>query len=118
MGLDLGPWKDAVITIATSDVLSPEVDLGGEFENLIVIVPTITSSTVGVQVCRDSGGTFAALAKLLPAAVGHFVPVTTAGTASIEVVFSINFCRYIKIVCGSAQAANRTFQVRGFGLGG
>ena len=113
MGLGVGPWKTVQIDVSDSDVLSDECDLGGEFQDLLVIVPTITSSTIGVNVAKDSGGTFYPLYILDDDATGSFLSATSAGTATLAVIFHIGGIRFIKITAGSAQAADRDFLVRG-----
>ena len=114
MGLSIGDWKTALIDISESTTLSAEVDLGSEFEDLLVLVPTITSSTVTVHVAKESGGTFYPLHILDDDATGSFASASTAATTSIALLFKIGGIRYIKIACGSAQeTTDKTFYVRG-----
>ena len=107
-------WKDAVITFATDDTLTPEVDLERAFEFLTILIPTITSSTVTVHISNDSGGTFYPVYVPDADATGDFAHATTAATTSKAITLRIGGARYIKIKCGSSQGANRTFKVRGF----
>jgi hypothetical protein len=113
MGLGVGPWKTVQIDISDSDVLSDECDLGGEFQDLLVIIPTITSSTIGVNVAKESGGTFYPLHILDDDATGSFLSATTAAVTSLAIIFHVGAARFIKITAGSAQAADRDFLVRG-----
>jgi len=111
-----GSFLDALVDISEDDDLSVEVDLGASFEKLLVLVPTITSSTVGVQVAEKSGGTYYPLYRLDDDATGDFLDASTAGTTSKALVFNIGGAQFIKVSCGSAQAEDRTFRVRGIGV--
>jgi len=113
MGVSVGPWKDALVDISADDDLSLEVDLGALFEELLVLVPTITSSTVGVNVSEAASGTYYPLYILDDDATGDFLSASTAGTATKALLFRIGGVQFIKITCGSGQAADRTFRVRG-----
>lgn len=108
-----GQWKSAVITIATDDDLTPEVDLGKDFSYVLVLIPTITSSTVTIHVAKGSGGTFFPVYAFDADATGDFAHATTAATTLHAVVFFIGGAQYIKIATGSAQGADETFYVRG-----
>ena len=110
-------FKEALVDVSADDDLSLEVDLGGNFEFLTVLVPTITSSTVTVRVSDRSGGTFYPLYRLDDDATGDFVDATTAAVTSKAVIFRIGGVQFIKIACGSAQAADRSFLVRGYNRG-
>lgn len=111
-----GVWKTALIDISESTTLSPEVDLGAAFEFLVVLVPTITNSTVSVNVAKESGGTFYPTYRLDDDATGDFLDASTAGTATKRLVFRIGGFQFIKIACGSAQeTTDKTFYVRGLG---
>ena len=112
---DFSPWKTALVDISVSSTVSEEVDLEGIYANLLVLVPTITSSTVSVQVSMTSGGTFIALYRLDDDATGDFADATTAATTTKAVVFRIGGAQHIKILCGSTQtSSDKTFYVRGF----
>lgn len=102
-----GQWKDCIITIATSTTVSAEVSLGeleGGYDLLQVYCPALTSCSLSLQVAEETGGTFAALAGGL----GRFV-----STGARFEVLRLGGFRYIKVVTSVAQAANRTFRVRG-----
>ena len=109
-----GAWKTVTLAYATDDTLTPEADLGDNFEFMTCLIPTITSSTVTVHVAKGSGDTFFPMYAMDDDATGDFVHTTTAATTTHAVIFRIGGCQFIKIKCGSAQAANRTFYVRGF----
>ena len=110
-----GVWKTALIDISVSATLSAEVDLGGDYEFLLVLIPTITNSTVTVQVAEASGGTFLPVYALDDDATGNFAHATSAATTTMAVTFRIGGVQFIKILCGSAQTTtDKTFRVRGF----
>jgi hypothetical protein len=113
MGFGVGPWKTASLAFATDDDLTPEVDLGGEFQEVLVLVPTITSSTVTIHVAKESGGTFYPIHELSRSATGSYAHATTAAVTSLAVIFRTGAARFIKIACGSGQAADHDFLVRG-----
>jgi len=120
----IGKWKDAVIDYDRTDLefsgddadqYSSLVDLGGDYTHVLVIVPTITSSVVGVAIQETpSKAEVPVIVNILDDdATGHFAQATTAGTAGMAILFSIGGAQYIRIKCGSNQAADRTFRVRG-----
>lgn len=113
MGLGVGPWKTATVDISSDDDLSDAVDLGSEFQDLMVVWPTITSSTVTVHMSNALGGTYFPLHALSRTATGSFASATTAAVTSQAIIFHIGCIRFIKVACGSAQAADVEFQVRG-----
>lgn len=97
-----GNWRTA--TIANGATASGEVDLGDNYDFLDVILPTLTSGTLKVQVSDKSGGTFQDLGKSL---------VVAATTGAYSTVFRLGGWHYVKIVSGAAQAADRSILVRG-----
>ena len=107
----LGSWKTA--TIAASGTLSGAVDLGRDYEFLEVILPTITSAVISVNVSDTSGGTYQALVHTSPTAVGHFVPGTTAGTGGLTALYRLGGFQHVKLLSGATQAAERAFTIRG-----
>ena len=107
-----GTWMDAVITIATSDVLSAEVDLKRAYETLLIVIPTITSAQVSVQVAEKTGGTYQDV--YVTEGDGSSAQLKSdLGTGAITWVTPIGGFQYIKIKTSAAQAANRTFRVCG-----
>lgn len=99
-----GSWLDCTITIATSTTVSAAVDLGRQFETLIVLIPTITSSTLACHGASTIGGTY------YPIGNGNTIAASTGGFAD---VWDIGGFQFIKIVAGTAQEANETFSVCG-----
>ena len=117
-------WKEALVDVDRDteftgddvDQYSALVDLGDYYRYVMVFIPTITSSTVGLCLQRD--GAIAtvpiALNILDDDATGSFLHATTAGTTSMYVIFEVGAIQYIRVKCGADQAADRTFLVRGF----
>ena len=99
-----GSWKDATITYLTDADLTAAVDLGRDYETLLIQIPTIDSSTLILHACETLGGTY------YP--VGNSVSIA-ASTGGFTDVWDIGGVRYIKIETGTDQTANRTFRVRG-----
>ena len=97
-------WLPCVITIATDDDLSAEVDLGKPYETLLVYIPTLTSANLTCYAARTAGGTYAA--------IGNGV-VVAAGTGGFFDTWDIGGHRHIKIGTSAGQGANRTFYVMG-----
>jgi len=97
-------WKDAVITIATDDDLTAEVDLEKSYETLIVLIPTLTSSDLTCYGSETKGGTYYALGSSLTVA---------AGTGAYADIWNIGGFQHIKIGTSAGQAADRTFRVCG-----
>ena len=107
-----GSWKDAVITIATDNDLTPEVNLGREYDTLLVVIPTIDSGSVKIQVAEKTGGTFQGLN--LTGSDGTTIEVVSdVGTGGITWVVPLGGFQFIKIATSVAQTANRTFRVCG-----
>ena len=123
MRQNAGPWKDALVDIdrATEftgddvDQYSKLVDLGGEYEYVLVYVPTITSATTNLCLQRDGAVATVpvALYRLDDDATGDFLDATTAGTTSKYVLFHVGAIQYLRVKCGANQAADVTFYVRG-----
>lgn len=99
-----GATKSAVITIATDDDLSAEVDLGLNADYLQIVLPALTSTTVSVYVSLVPGGTFVSLGSSV---------ATATTTGSYATMFLLGGYQFIKIKTSVGQSANRTFEVRG-----
>ena len=97
-------WMPCVITIATDDDLSAEVDLGKPYETLVVYIPTLTSANLVCYASRTAGGTYSALGSGV---------VVAAGTGNYCDVWEIGGQQHIKIGTSAVQEANRTFYVMG-----
>lgn len=117
-----GAWQTtATITVATDNQVSAAVTLpgatsiGGPIKTLWIKVPTITSSTVYVQVAGVDNTSdfkdFYAFDNNTNVVLGQ----TAAGTGGItfQVPGDVSGFTRFRIKCGTAQAANRTFVIYG-----
>jgi len=103
MSISAGAWQ--AVTVAQNGTTSAEVNLGGDCDFVQIIIPTLNSCTVSLQVARDSGGTFYTLGSS---------QTTGSGTHNYATVFNLGGYQFIKIVCSATQTtAIRTFYVRG-----
>src|SRR3990170_3317516 len=94
-----GPWKTALVDIDRDteftgddvDQYSKLVDLGANFDKVVVIIPTLTSSVVSVYIQKtgEIDEVPVSLVALDDDATGHFAHATTAGTGDIAVVFQV-----------------------------
>jgi len=100
----VGSELACTITIATSTTVSAAVDLGRKYETMLVLIPTITSSTLACYGATTLAGTYYPLGNAV------VISATTGGYLDI---WNIGGVQFIKIVCGTAQEANRTFTVWG-----
>ena len=96
-----GQWLDAKITIATNNVLTPEVDLGRPYETLLVHIPALTSCNLICYVAEKMGGTFYSLGTM------------AAGGGNLADTWEIGGHQFVKIGTSVAQAANRIFRICG-----
>jgi hypothetical protein len=53
-----GEWKDALIDVSVDNDLTAEVDLGRDYDYMQIVIPTIDSAQVSVQVAEKSDGTY------------------------------------------------------------
>lgn len=117
------PWKTALVDISRDtefsgddvDQISELVDLGKEYNKLLVFVPTIDSATVSVMVQRDGEiDTVPVVLHVLDDdATGSFLHATSAGTGGIAVIFEIGGCQFVRVVANANQSPDITFNVRG-----
>ncbi len=98
-----GGWRTA--TIASSDTASGEVDLGHDYDFLDIILPTLTSGTIKLQVAQVAGGTYQDLGDSIVTAV------TTGGYSD---TFNLGGWQHIKVVSSGTQGAERSILVRGW----
>jgi len=107
-----GEWKDA--TIAKDGTTSSEVDLGRQYETVLVVIPTIDTAQVTIQVAEKSGGTFQEVYVSDPADGGDNKLISASGTGGTTWVVPIGGFQYIKVKASAAQStAARTFRVCG-----
>jgi hypothetical protein len=96
-------WKTA--TIAQDGTVSGAVDLGDHYDSMKIIIPTIDSANISLQVSRDNS-TFQQL--------GDSNNYFAAGTGAISTVFNLYGWRYVKVVASAAQTTGAvTFYVQG-----
>jgi hypothetical protein len=92
------------------------IDLGENYENLLVIIPTITSATVSIYIQMDEAidSVPVVLHILDDDATGSFLHATTAATTTNVCIYRIGAARFIRLRANANQLADRTFYVRGF----
>ena len=99
-------YKQAVITVATSTTISSAVDTEGMIPCGIVTPGTLTGTSITFQGSID-GVTFVPIYK-----DGAAYSITVAASQYVYVNPLVFLgLRYIKLVSGSAEAANRTLWV-------
>jgi hypothetical protein len=118
-----GSWKtvlmdidrDVEFTGDDADKYSALIDLGQEYENVLVFVPTITSSTISLCLQRDKEISTVPIALhiLDDDATGSFLSATTAAVTSCYILFNTGAIQFLRIYSATNQAADRTFYVRG-----
>lgn len=106
-------FKSAVM--AKNGQETSEIDLGGIYEKILVIIPTIDAAAVSVKISNETGGTFYPVHDWLDAdGDGTVLQATASGTGGIAAVFKIGGAEFVKVYAGAAQTtAARTFLVRG-----
>lgn len=113
-----GPWKTVLIDQSVDDVLSAVVDLGGNFEFLTVIQPTLDGAhTVTITVGMTETGTFYPVYALDGDSTGDHAQITTGATTTRMLTFSIGGMQFIKVLVGTGVTTDKTFYVRGFDRG-
>jgi len=100
-------FEDCIITIATSTTVSAAVDLRGMTLCGIYFPAAFTGTTITFQASADNvtfvpvqDGAGAAISKTI--AQGQYLKLSPVDFAGIQ---------YLKVVSGSAEAANRTMQL-------
>lgn len=95
-----------IAQIAKTGTSSQAVDLGGYYPYLQVVIPTIDSATLKVQVSELIDGTYQDLGPSVTAA---------ASTGAYSDTWTLGGWRYIKIVAGAAQNTGEVkIKVRGW----
>jgi hypothetical protein len=99
--------------VVTDNTHSVGIRLPRGITSLTVVCPTITSSTIAVEVSADNSTYFTHMAYNNGTNV--IAAISAAGTAAKVVEFPGNFAawRYVRVVAGTAQAADRTFTFYG-----
>lgn len=103
--LKTGPAEGtATVTVTAGQTVSAEVDTAG-MRNLGLIVPsTFDGTTITFQVSNVAGGTFVALYDMTNTQVSMTIAVSRAYDLPGELLP----WRFLKIVCGTAQATENT----------
>lgn len=97
-----GAWHD--LQIAASGTVSSAADLGEHFAYLQVIIPTITSAQLELQVSEDLNGTYQDLGQNA---------LTNKGTGAYSDTWLLSGWRFVKIKSSVAQTSAVVFRVRG-----
>lgn len=108
----IGEWISFEIDISDSTTISDECNLGAPYEYMLLEVPTITTGTLSVQALRASAGTARDLYSTDADGSDAQLLADSSSGAFIWRV-PIGGAQYIKVTAGAAQAADRTFYVRG-----
>ena len=108
--------RDTEFTGDDVDRYSKLVDLGREYESMIMEVPTIDSAALSVYLQETPSE--AAVPKPLHVrkrltAEGTLLWATTAGTGGFTVVVPIGGYRYVRVYSDANQTADRTLRLRG-----
>lgn len=107
-----GSWIDAVV--ASGQTTSSEVDLVRPYETLLVVIPTLDSTTqVTIEVAEKTSGTFQEVYATDPADGGDNKLITAATSGGTTWVAPIGGFQFIKIKCDNSQSVERTFRVCG-----
>jgi len=108
-----GSWVSCVVNVSSSNTLSEEADLGRTYQSMMAVLPTLTATAVAVKVAMNSGGTYYSLYTTnidgSPETVSTDENVTTGFAWDVP----IGGFQYVKLLCSNAQAANRTFYLKG-----
>lgn len=112
-------WLPALLDVSVDPDATVEVDLGGSYEFMTVIVPTLgQASTLEAQVAMTSGGTFYPMWRWDGNSATDLVGTTSSITTTRVVIFAIGGAQYIKVgVAGSNMSNDVTFYIRGFNGG-
>ncbi|MBE3143598.1 MAG: hypothetical protein IMZ61_06705 [Planctomycetes bacterium] len=101
-----GKPVDCVLAITPATV-SAACDLGIPCEYVNIVIPTLSpTATIALQVSVD-GTTYQALG------IGS-AAVTATTTGDVTTTLELGGYQFLKIVVGTAQAAARTFTLRGY----
>lgn len=109
-------WFSALLDVDVDADLTEEVDLGGNYEFLTVLIPTLTeNSKIEAQIAMKSGGTFYPVWRWKVTSASDLVGQTSSITTTRAITFNIGGAQFVKLgVEGTNMAADKTFYVRGF----
>lgn len=106
------PWKSVLIDVSEDAKNSEECNLGNPYAELLIIVPTITTAQISIQVAKVSGGTFQDLYTTDPADGGNNKLISASGAGGFTWRIPFGF-QFLKIVSSADQGEDRTFAVQG-----
>ena len=108
-----GSWKTVTIG-ATPAVASSEIDLGRQYETVIVVIPTLTTTaTLSIQGAMVTGGTPQNIFTTDPATGNNKQVITVTDTVAKTWIAPIGGIQFITLTLSAAQAAAKTFYVCG-----
>jgi len=97
--------EEIAVTIASGGTKSSAVDLGLNADYMNIVIPTVDSCTINLEVSTDSAGTFQNLGS-------NITTETTPG--AYTTTFRLGGWRHIKIETSAAQTSGAViFYVRG-----
>lgn len=102
-------YDEVTLTVANGDTASDWQEIGNPAE-IGLLVPTITSGTVTVQVSND-GSTARGLVNQAGTAILVLAASTGAYAVSSNEMGACLGYKYIRVVCGASQGAQRLFKV-------
>ena len=97
-----GEWKPA--TIAANEAKSSAIDLGREYDFLMLQIPGMTKCKLSLQVAERLGGTYYEL--------GNEV-TTEEETFNRAASWTLGGFRFVKVVASSSQLAQRLIRIKG-----
>lgn len=111
----LGKWRTALIDIDVDNKVSAEVDLGRQYERLLVVVPTRTvSSAVSFEVAEKTGGTWQNVYVTDPADGGDNKVISAGGTGVFTWVVPLGGFQFVKVKLSTSQTGtDQIFRICG-----
>lgn len=98
------------VTVQSGGTDSSEVDLEG-FPLVGFVFPTITSTSMKFKVSNQHGGTFVALKDNTGADVSVTVASNTGVALTPTLMAQLGAFRFVKLVMGSAEGADRVISI-------
>jgi len=111
-------WKTALVNFSVDKKVSEAVDLGGNYEFLTVIQPTLdNAATLTVHIGMTLTGTFYPAYQLDNDAGADYAQITTGLATARAVVFQIGGAQFVEVVVGTDVTSDKTFYVKGYDRG-
>jgi len=119
-----GEWQSTIIDIDRASEFTGDnavrfsglVNLGHEFENVLVYIPALDASgVVSIYLQRDGDEDTVPKQVMImdDDATGHFVHGTSSGAGDFYITFHPGAAQHLRIHVAADQAADRTFYVKG-----